>query len=74
MTNNEPRTPTDRLAATLIDAMNSDDFDILDALAALHDLLPPPTFSDLTLQLEFCPIHLCDAQICIDDETHDPYA
>jgi hypothetical protein len=54
--------------------MNSDDFDILDALAALHDLLPPPTFSDLTLQLEFCPIHLCDAQICIDDETHDPYA
>jgi hypothetical protein len=67
-------TPIDRLAASLIDALDSDDFDIIDALTALRDLLPADAFRDLALQCEFCPIHICDARICLDDETHDPYA
>lgn len=71
---NEPQTPINALATQLLAALDADDFDIIDALTALRDLMTPPAFAELTLSIEFCPIHLCDAQICLDDETHDPYS
>lgn len=69
---NNNQNPTDRLAAELLIALECD-YDIIPMLECLRDLMTPPDFAATTLAIEFCPIHLCDAQICLDDDTHDPY-
>lgn len=66
--------PTDALASQLIAALDADDFDLLDALTALRALLTDDDFAALALACDICPTHICDTAICLDDETHDPYA
>lgn len=39
-----------------------------DALEAIQFLLPEADFRILARMIERCPMHLCDAQICADDQ------
>lgn len=53
------------LAVALLD---HDDLDHLEALEALRPVLSPPVFDATCERMEVCPVHLCDEQICRDDQ------
>lgn len=42
--------------------------DHLEALEALRELTAPAVFRDLARACEVCPVHVCDAAICADDD------
>lgn len=56
-----------RLAQFLLN-MDHEATDYLVILELLHDLMAPVTFYGLCDSMEICPKHICDAQICADDQ------
>jgi hypothetical protein len=56
-----------RLATFLLN-MDHEATDYLVILELLHDLMAPVTFYGLCDSMEICPKHICDAQICADDQ------
>lgn len=53
----------------LADALLADDVaDRLATVEALQVILTPPVCADVCAAIEVCPTHLCDDQICRDDE------
>jgi hypothetical protein len=58
----------DRLA----DALLNGDGDHLATLEPLRTLLAPSVFTELCHAVEVCPVHVCDAAICADDEAECP--
>jgi len=56
---------------TIIESLAADLLESEDHLAGLERLKPlltPEAFLDLAAAIEVCPVHLCDEQICRDDE------
>ena len=64
---NEPITTL----ATAILAIDDDTIDMLDALHALRALLDDHHFTMLALACDICPMHICDIDICADDDIDD---
>lgn len=64
MINNEPITTL----ATALLAIDDDNIDALDALDALRPLLDTHHFNALCAMLDICPMHICDIDICADDD------
>jgi len=78
MTNDAIKSELIRRIADKLDAIYSaDDFnesnDDFERMTDLLDILPlhSPERIQLALRYEICPIHLCDAQICADDDIAD---
>lgn len=44
--------------------------DTTDIYQQLEPFISKAEFRDLGAKLEFCPLHYCDIQICIDDQVH----
>ena len=54
------------LAAAIV----ADEPDSLDVFEALKPVLSREDFKRLGAMLDYCPIHVCDIQICLDDGIH----
>lgn len=62
------------LAEAIQHAMDPADgvaFDHLEALRTIKPILMPADFSDVCLALDVCPVHVCDIEICADDDEPD---
>lgn len=62
-------TATEILArAILIGGDADEDTDHLEILESIRSILTPEHFTAVAESMEVCPIHVCDVEICIDDE------
>jgi len=58
--------PIEALAKALL----ADEHDYLEILETIKPNMAPDLFKRLCLMLEVCPVHVCDYQICVDDQLH----
>jgi len=58
--------PIEALAKALL----ADEGDLILILDHMKPNLAPDLFKRLCLMLEVCPVHVCDYQICVDDQLH----
>lgn len=55
-------------AVTALNTLLSTSDDVFAALEALEPFLHPYVFATVAPQWEMCPVHVCDVQICVDDQ------
>lgn len=54
--------------ATRIINIDDADFDTIDFMHDIRDIIAPAIFADLCIAIELCPMHICDFRICLDDD------
>lgn len=59
------------LARQLLDMTPTDECDHITMIESLQPLLAPAIFDAICDATEICPMHLCDMQICADDDDPD---
>ena len=64
----DPLEALNKVLDDLTDGLGHDEPDAFEVIEHLQPVMAPVLFKQLCESREICPIHICDIQICRDDE------